>query len=228
MAPKPAHCPPRAIGYVRVSTNEQADSGNGLEAQRAAIQREANHRGWELQFIEDAGISGKSLDRPGIQRALAALERGDADILCVSKLDRISRSVRDAAELLERAESERWSLVALDIGLDMSTPAGEFAYNVIISAAQYERRLIKQRTKDAMAEAKRKGPREGKKPIGRPQVLPDATVRRILDERSSGLSMGAIAAGLERDGVPTARDGSHWHASTVRAVLLSQKAAELR
>ena len=86
----------RVLGYVRVSTDEQGKSGAGLEAQRAAILNECERRGWELvETIEDAGYSAKDLKRPGIGRALDALNRGDASALVVAKLDRLSRSMFD-------------------------------------------------------------------------------------------------------------------------------------
>jgi DNA invertase Pin-like site-specific DNA recombinase len=90
--------PMRVIGYVRVSTEEQALSGAGLEAQRRAITAECKRRGWELlETIEDAGYSAKDLKRPGVQEALRALEAGDAKALVVAKLDRLSRSMLDFA-----------------------------------------------------------------------------------------------------------------------------------
>ena len=105
----------RVCGYTRVSTSEQAQSGAGLEAQEAAIRAEAERRGWELvQVFEDAGASGKSLNgRPGLSEAIAAVERGEAEGLVVSKLDRLSRSLLDFAGLMERARKRGWSLVAL-------------------------------------------------------------------------------------------------------------------
>jgi DNA invertase Pin-like site-specific DNA recombinase len=223
MGPQPTHTPPRAIGYIRVSTQEQADSGAGLAAQRSAITAEATRRGWDLEFIEDAGISGATMDRPGLQRALAQLDKGSVDILCVAKLDRISRSVTQGSALIEQAKRKGWSLVALDFGLDMSTPAGEMVSNVLLSTAQYERRLIGQRTKDALAAKKAAGVR-----LGRPQALPDRTVQRVIDCRDAGLSLPRIAAHLEAEGYETARGGSRWYPSTIAAVLDSQRAKELR
>ena len=141
------------VGYIRVSTSEQADSGAGLEAQRAAIRSEAERRGWQLVHVfEDAGASGKSLNgRRGLQRALEAIEAGTAEGLVVAKLDRLSRSLLDFAALMERARKGGWNLIALDLGVDTSTPAGEMMASVLATFAQFERRLIGQRTKDALA-----------------------------------------------------------------------------
>lgn len=222
MAPDLRHEPARAIGYVRVSTAEQAGSGAGLDAQRAALQAEADRRGWDLVLVEDAGYSAKDLDRPGLRRALEDLDAHRADILMVSKLDRLSRSVHDFTGVLAQAAKRDWSVVCLDLGVDTTSPAGELQAHVVASMAHYERRLIGQRTKDALAARKAAGVR-----LGRPQVLPADVVARIVAEKAAGRSLRAIGAGLEADGVATARGGSTWHASAVRAVLASQAAQQL-
>src|SRR4051794_8793470 len=202
--------PVRAIGYVRVSTDEQQSSGAGISAQRAAIRAECDRRGWHLLRIigEDSGASSASLERAGLQRALHILDHGNAEILLIAKLDRLSRSVAQGAQVMDRAKRKGWSLVALDFGLDTTTPAGEMVANVILSTAQYERRLIGQRTRDALAAKREQGIR-----LGRPQTLADEVVQRILSGREAGKSLRAIAAGLEEDGIPTARGGTKWHAS---------------
>src|SRR3712207_6575458 len=94
----------KVIGYVRVSTAEQADSGAGLETQRAAIRLEATRRGWVLvDIVEDHGYSAKTLKRPGIAEVLWRIERSEASAVVVAKLDRLSRSMLDFAGLTERA-----------------------------------------------------------------------------------------------------------------------------
>jgi DNA invertase Pin-like site-specific DNA recombinase len=127
----------RVTGYIRVSTSEQANSGVGLEAQRAAIAAEARRRDWELAgMYEDAGASGKSMSgRQGLQEALDAVERGEAGALMVAKLDRLSRSLLDFASLMDRARRKGWSLVALDLGVDTSTPSGEMMASVLATFA---------------------------------------------------------------------------------------------
>jgi DNA invertase Pin-like site-specific DNA recombinase len=209
----------RVIGYVRVSTDEQHNSGAGITAQRAAITAECERRGWELLRIigEDSGASSATLDRKGLTSALEALDAGKADVLVIAKLDRLSRSVAQGAQVMDRAKRKGWSLVALDFGLDTTTPAGEMVANVILSTAQYERRLIGERTRAALAAKKAAGVR-----LGRPQALSDELVRRIRADRQAGQSFGAIARALEAEGVPTARGGKAWHASTVKAVCESQ------
>ena len=106
-----------AIGYIRVSTEEQADSRLGLDAQRAAIRTETERRGWHLvDIVEDAGFSGKDLHRPGMATVMEAIRSGRADTLVVARLDRLGRSLLDLAGLIELASRQRSSLVALDIG----------------------------------------------------------------------------------------------------------------
>ena len=143
----------KVVGYIRVSTEEQADSGAGLEVQRAAITAEAERRGFELLAIhEDAGASGKALSgRPGLAHALAAVDQGEADALIVAKLDRLSRSLLDFSELMARSRRRGWALVALDLQVDTTTPAGEMLASILAVFAQFERRLIGQRTREALA-----------------------------------------------------------------------------
>jgi len=212
----------RVVGYTRVSTAEQADSGAGLEAQRAAITTEAERRGWELVHIyEDAGVSGKSLSgRHGMQAALQAIESGEAEAtLVVSKLDRLSRSLLDFAGLMERARKRGWSLVALDLGVDTSTPSGEMMASVLATFAQFERRLIGQRTKDALAVKREQGVQ-----LGRPREMSSEAVSRIRELERLGYRVREIADALNAEGIATPRNGS-WHPPGVRRVLSWGEAA---
>ena len=205
----------RVIGYLRVSTDEQALSGAGLEAQRAAIAVECRRRGWQLvETLEDAGYSAKDLKRPGVREALRALEAGEANALVVAKLDRLSRSMLDFAALMATAQKQQWALVALDCAVDTSTPAGEAMAHVLATFGQFERRLIGQRTREALAIKRASGVR-----LGRPPTVPQAIVRRIQRQRARGDSLRAIADALNRDEVPTAQGGAQWYAATVRGIL---------
>jgi DNA invertase Pin-like site-specific DNA recombinase len=204
-------------GYIRVSTSDQGDSGAGLEAQRLAIKSEAERRGWRLVEIFEDVASGRSMNkRPGLDRALRALEgpSRSADGLVVAKLDRLSRSLLDFSSLMERAQRRGWALVALDLGVDTTTPSGEMLANVLAVFAHFERRLIGQRTKDALSVKRAQGIR-----LGRPRVLDDAVRRRIRRMHGAGSTPTAIAAALTAEGVPTAHGGVRWYPSTVRKVL---------
>jgi DNA invertase Pin-like site-specific DNA recombinase len=199
-----------------VSTADQAESGHGLAAQREAIEAEAKRKGWILvAILEDAGVSGKSTKgRKSLEAALAMIEAGGAEALVVAKLDRLSRSIVDFGVLVERAKANGWAIVLLDMAMDMTTPQGELMANMLVSFAQFERRLISQRTVDGLAAAKAAGVS-----VGRPRNLPDRVVARIERERTAGASLGAIAKALNDDAIPTSQGGAKWHASTVRAVL---------
>lgn len=187
------------------------------------IEAECARRGWTLVAVfEDAGASGKSLDgRPQLAEALNAVETGVAAALVVAKLDRLSRSVQDAFGLLDRARRASWSLVAADLGVDTSTPAGEAMANVMATFGQLERRMIGQRTREALAAKRAAGVR-----LGRPSTLPAAVVQRIDSERAAGGSWSAIARGLAADNVPTAQGGT-WYPMTVSKVHAGQDARRL-
>ncbi|EGD56744.1 resolvase domain-containing protein [Gordonia neofelifaecis NRRL B-59395] len=215
-----------AIAYLRVSTAEQAASGAGLAAQRTTITAEAERRGWlVVDWFADEGISGgKRIDRrPGLSAALRAIEQGAASTLVASKLDRISRSMLDTATLIERAREDGWKLFTCDVQVDTTTPAGEAQAGLMTVFSQFERRLIGQRTKEALAEKKAAGVR-----LGRPSVLPLDVVQRILDARDCGATYTQIADDLNTDRVPTAAGGARWYPSTVRQVVNGQDAALLR
>jgi DNA invertase Pin-like site-specific DNA recombinase len=204
-----------------VSTAEQSSSGAGIAAQRAAIEAECSRRGWQLlDVIEDTGYSAKDLKRPGVQAALEVLERRKADGLVVAKLDRLSRSMLDFTAIMARATRQGWALVALDCAVDTTTPAGEAMANVLATFAQFERRLIGQRTREALAAKRAAGVR-----LGRPQSLPADVRARIAADREGGRSFATIARTLNADNVATAQGGRQWWASSVRAAL---RAAEAR
>jgi DNA invertase Pin-like site-specific DNA recombinase len=205
----------RVLAYVRVSSDEQAESGAGLEAQRAAIRQECERRGWQIvEVIEDAGFSAKDLKRPGVRAALDELERGRADALVVAKLDRLSRSMLDFTTVMAKAQKEGWALVALDCAVDTTTPAGEAMAHVLATFAQFERRLIGQRTREALAVKRQQGVR-----LGRPQSIPPKLARRIRSMRSRGLTLQAICDRLNAEGIPTPRGGAVWRPTSLRAVL---------
>jgi len=209
----------KVIGYVRVSTQEQGADGAGSDAQRRAIRDECARRGWQLVSIEEDVKSGKTLsNRPGLERVLAACRAGEVSGVIVAKLDRLSRSLPDFARLLEDAKDRGYNVVALDLGVDLSTPAGEFLANVMASAAQWERRIIGQRTKDALAELKAQGVT-----LGRPTVIDAKLAARIRLQRRRGWTLQAICDQLNANGVPTAHGGATWRPTSLRAVLSPSK-----
>lgn len=223
--------PLSVIGYVRVSTTDQADTGTSLEAQRRAIVSECERRGWVLaQIVEDAGISGKSIKaRPQLVAALTQLCDGAAHVLMAAKLDRLSRSVRDVCEVGERARDCGFALVVLDAMIDTSTPHGRAQLHMMATFAQLERELIGQRTREGLA-ARKATPggwtsKSGRHcvQLGRPEAQTSAHARKVATAaRMAGKSLAKIAEELTAGQVPTAQGGKRWYPSTVRALLEAQ------
>jgi DNA invertase Pin-like site-specific DNA recombinase len=209
--------PSRMIGYVRVSTHEQAMSGLGLADQEREIRRMAAARGWRItQVVRDEGESAGTLARPGLKRALEALAAGRADGLVVAKLDRLSRSTVDFGLLLEWFGNTGKAFVALDLGVDTSTAAGELVVNVMISVAQWERSVISERTRAALAQLRLQG-----KPTGRPAVADHADllerIKRMREEEE--LTLRQIAQRLNDEAVPTLRGAAKWQPSAIQSAL---------
>jgi DNA invertase Pin-like site-specific DNA recombinase len=225
----------RVIGYIRVSTEAQADGGVSLDAQRAKLEAYAVALDLELVAIEvDAGVSAKTLNRPGLSSALAQLEAGQADGLLVAKLDRLTRSVRDLGWLVEVERfGGRWALLSVADSIDTRTAGGRLVLNVLTSVSQWEREAIGERTRDALTHLRNEGVQLGGEALGWTRTNDTDTdgrrivaavqsearaVARIIRLREQGLTMRAIAQTLTNEGVETKRGGK-WHASTVRNVL---------
>jgi DNA invertase Pin-like site-specific DNA recombinase len=204
----------RVVGYTRVSTVDQGESGLGLQAQREQIERECERRGWELVRVEEDVLSGSTMQRPGLSAALEACRSGEVSGVVVAKLDRVSRSLIDFVNLIAEATRDGWNVVALDLGVDLSTPTGEFFGTVLAAMAQWERRLIGERTREALAVAKANGVQ-----LGRPSGIPDELRARIGWLRGNGVTLNRIANTLNDENVPTSQGGERWYPSTVKAVL---------
>jgi DNA invertase Pin-like site-specific DNA recombinase len=221
----------RAIGYIRVSTNQQAESGLGLDAQRVSITTAAQRLGLPLaQVFEDAGVSGSLAieDRPILLDAVATLKRGD--VLLVAKRDRLGRDVV-AVAMIERLVSKRGARVvsAAGEGTDSDDPTGLLMRRLIDSFAEYERLITAARTKAALASKRRRGERISRfAPFGY-QVAADgrtlelapseqATLQIIRERRRSGDTLQRIADYLNSAGTLT-RAGSPWRYEYVRAAL---------
>lgn len=211
-----------AVGYVRVSTEEQSLSGLGLEAQRAAIETECKRRAVPLLHVfTDAGLSAKDLHRPALQEAIARLDQGYGEILVAAKLDRLSRSVRDVVAVLDHSAKHGWRVLTLDLAIDTTTPFGEAMVAVSAAFAQLERRLIGERTRAALAVTKAQGTR-----LGRESLIEPDLERRIVAEHKQGEGWSEIARMLNSEGVPTTYGGRQWYPSTVRGVVLRARQLE--
>jgi DNA invertase Pin-like site-specific DNA recombinase len=202
----------RVIGYIRVSTQEQALS---IEAQRKRLESEAEFRGWALRIIIDEGQSGakRPSERPGLREALDALGTGEAQAIAVTKLDRIARSLADVSVLLDTASTEGWALIALDLGIDTSTPEGALVVGIMASIAQWERARIRERIKEALAITREQGTR-----LGAPLRYDDEVGALIHTLRSEGNTWTQVATALSRDGITT-KGGSPLAPAAMRTIL---------
>jgi site-specific DNA recombinase len=201
----------RAIGYLRVSTGEQAASGLGLEAQRAAVEAAAARLGLELGAVEaDEGISGaKELeDRPGLMAAVAAIRRGD--VLLVAKRDRLGRDVV-AVAMIERLVTRKGARVvsAAGEGTDSDDPSAVLMRRLLDAFSEYERLLIGARTRAALKAKRQRGERAGEVPYGfvaaadgRLEEEPgeQAVISAVREARSRGLAQRAIVEELAARG----------------------------
>ena len=173
-----------AVGYVRVSTDQQATEGVSLEAQQVRIRAHCVSQDIELiDIVIDEGFSAKSLERPGIKRALAMLTSNQANAIVVVKLDRLTRSVKDLGYLCDSyfREGLPYSLLSVSDSIDTRSASGMLMLNVLMSVAQWEREAISERTQEAMDELKRRGVRMGAAPYGwRYTKEPDEHGRRNL------------------------------------------------
>lgn len=224
-----------AIGYVRVSTQEQATEGVSLDAQCDRLRAYCKLHAIKLIDIKaDEGISGGTLERPALQAALQMLRRGRANTLIVVKLDRLSRSLRDVCTLVaDYFSDERFHMLSLCGMVNTHSAAGRMVLMNLANYAQFEREMISERTRDALRHLKSQGVRLGPAPYG--YALSDevdANGRRILvpipDEqevvskirgmRAEGLKLHQIARRLNEAKIPARRDGV-WRAQRLSIVL---------
>ena len=218
----------RVAGYIRVSTAMQADDGFSLADQRRRIEAAAHAGGYELARVyEDAGRSGKDLDRPALAALLEACGRGEVDGVIVAKLDRLTRSLADLLALPGRLDRAGVALISLKESIDTGTSTGRLFRNILGALAEFERDTILDRITTGMAEKAQQGRRVGAwLPYGY-RLAPDGTtavvdpqaavVRRIFAERLAGRTIAAIAEGLNAEGIPGPA-GGRWVVSRVYAV----------
>lgn len=202
----------KAIGYVRVSTEEQAREGISLENQRTKIQAYCRLHDMVLaDIIEDAGKSGKDLNREGIQAVIQRIKERGIDAVIVCKLDRLSRRVLDTLNLIELMKKHRVVFQSITYNIDTKTAMGKFFLNIMASLAQMERDLISERTKDAMRHKISRNERAGQIPYGwmladdGKTLLPNheeqKVIRLIKELHGKGLNYTAICRELTRRGL---------------------------
>ena len=226
----------KALGYVRVSTDKQAEQGVSLEAQAEKIRAMAVvHNAKLAEIIVDGGESAKSLNRPGMARLLAMVDAGEVQTVIIAKLDRLTRSVKDLCTLLERFERRGVALVSVAESLDTSSAAGRLVLNIMTAVSQWEREAIGERTRDAMRHKRSNGERVGNIPYGYRlaadgrHLEEDPGEQKLLAEirrlRREGATLRGIAAALNHRARKTRR-GTAWRLESVVRALKSNPLAK--
>jgi DNA invertase Pin-like site-specific DNA recombinase len=222
-----------AIGYVRVSTEDQAKEGVSLDNQKAKIEAYCQLKDLELtEVVEDAGISAKNLRRPGVQKVLRMARKKKVDAIVVYKLDRIFRSTVDALETTKMFDKWGVSFHSIEETLDTQSAMGRFFFTLTAALAEMERRIIGERTKVALLHKRSRHEKTGGDiPFGydlTPAGLliknhtEQKVIRLIRRLHQKGYSLRGVCTELEREGYKTKRGNSKWHPQTVAGILKRQ------
>ena len=222
-----APAPRRVVGYVRVSTSKQAEEGHSLPAQRARLAAYCELYGLELAAVlADEGASASTMDgRPGLAEALRLARTGAVDGVLVVKLDRLTRSTRDLATILEDASRRGWALLSVAEQLDTSSAGGRLVVGVLGVVGQWEREAIGERTSAALVNMRDRGLYTGGAARYGYRVAADGVAleahpdeQRVIDTvrelRGAGLSLRRVAVELESRGMLT-RNGRRFDAASV-------------
>jgi site-specific DNA recombinase len=218
----------RLIGYIRVSrvAGREGESFISPTVQRERIEAHAAANGHTVvDWREDLDQPGSRYERPGFQRAIEAVEVGEADGICVARLDRFARSVADAARAVERLEDAGGSLVAIDLGMDTSTSGGRLMRNVLMALAEFELERVRENWASAGSHAANRGvhvcrvaPTGYRKDAdGRLEPDPDVApvVRELFQRRGAGESWPSLCRFLD-ERLPRE---THWTKSTVTGLI---------
>lgn len=209
----PTDTPLRVIGYVRVSTEEQGRDGHGLRAGIDYLRRHCEANGWDLVTVMMDVVSTRKTARMiGRAATVAAIEAGAGDAMLIRAMDRVTRSVKDGADLLAECADAGVRLLSCD-GYDSADEETQLTANIKIAVAQEERRLISRRTREGLARARAEGKR-----LGRVSTVSGEVAARIVELRRAGETFAAIAAKLDADNVPTPGGSPHWRPAAVRAI----------
>jgi len=208
------------IGYARVGTREPRAGRPELDEQRQAIERACRERGWPLVGVEEDVRSGRTMRRDGLRRAIAACRAGTAQGIVVARLDRLTYSLADLAEIVREAVRGGYGIVSLDPAVDLESESGRAVSEVLAAAADWvprglpaRARLLARRSRDDGEEP------DAPRGRGRPTSTPPELARRIRAMRASGLTLQAICDTLNGEGVPTPRGGALWRPTSLRAIL---------
>jgi site-specific DNA recombinase len=204
----------QAVGYVRVSTEDQARDGVSMDAQQAKLEAYALVKDWTLvQVIRDEGYSAKHLRRPGLEELITLVTSRQVEAVIVYKLDRLTRSVSDLDKLVRLLDRHDVALVSLQESLDATTTTSRLMMNLLASVSQWEREVIGERTRDALQHLKVQGKRYCH------TVYADAEVISLMHQlRAQGYSYARIADHFNQAGIPTAL-GKPWQAMVVWGIV---------
>ncbi len=214
-----------AIGYIRVSTDLQASQGTSLSAQEALIRSWAGPKSLEPEIYTDEGLSGATAARPGLQAALDAACSQSCPLVVYS-LSRLARSTKDAINIAERLDKAGADLVSLSESIDTTSAAGKMVFRMLAVLAEFERDLVSERTRAALAHKKARGERVSHEPAYGWRLEGDRVVVDVDEQRAvalirrlsaSGETPGAICRALSAHGHHPR--GKRWHPETVRRIL---------
>lgn len=219
-----------AIGYIRVSTEDQAKEGVSLDNQREKIKTYCQLKDFTLvKIIEDAGISAKNLKRPGVQKVLELTRKKKVDAVVVYKLDRIFRSTVDALETTKMFDRYGISFHSIQETLDTKSAMGRFFFTLTAALAEMERGIIGERTKVALSHKRSRNEKTGGDiPYGFNLVSngllvenknEQGGIRLIHRLKDKGHTLREICEKLEKEGYKTKRGKTNWHPETVRTIL---------
>ena len=219
-----------AIGYVRVSTEDQANEGVSLDAQKAKLAAWCMINDYELSDVfVDAGLSGGRADnRPGLQSAIEQACKTKS-ALVVYSLSRLARSTKDTIAIGEKLDKAGADLVSLSEKIDTTSAAGKMIFRMLAVMAEFEKDQISERTKMAMQHMRSKNERVGTIPYGfdlssdgvtlSENAGEQATIKTIQELRSRGVSLRDIADNLTRNNHPTKKGRGKWSHMTVKSIL---------
>lgn len=219
----------RVIGYCRVSTEDQTQNGHSLPAQEQKIRQYAELYGMNItEVITDAGISAKNFNRPGIQNILSIIKKREVQVLIVAKLDRLTRNVRDLADIIELCNKTDTALVSVNEHIDTGTAAGRMILNMLGVISQWEREAIGERTATSLQYKKEAGLKYNCNALYGyteqdgalvPLENEQANITLMVHLREQGTAYKTIAEHLNVVGIQN-RSGTKWHSEQVRRVIL--------
>lgn len=207
-----------ALLYARVSTQLQVNDGVSLDVQERQLQQAAELAGYtNIELVREEGRSGKSISgRPALTEALKRLDSGEAKAIFVTRIDRLARSTKDFLSIIDRANTNGWRLIMLDLNLDTATYQGRFVVTIMSALAEMERGIIAERQKDVHKDRRARGVVWGKD-MGPRNTTSDDLKEFIVLQRDIGKTYQQIADLLNNNGEPT-KNGGKWYPTTVKNI----------